>query len=42
MALFEKLFGKRDCEICGGDMASVDDMATLAAKIVTYCYPKVS
>lgn len=29
-------------EICGGELASVDDMATLAAKIVTYCYPKVS
>lgn len=27
-------------ETCGGELASVDDMATLAAKIVTYCYPK--
>ena len=27
-------------EICGGDYASIDDMALLAAKIVTHCYPK--
>jgi len=27
-------------DACGGEFASVNDMAMLAAKIVTYCYPK--
>ena len=42
MALFEKLFGKRDCEICGGDMGLLGNYKLADGDLCKKCAENIS